>query len=298
MHKLDKARLVADLKQFEANCYAIVYDGLVHQLSRHKIIVKIKQEVGFIVKKYYISKDNASILTKAALDFYYRAYKLTLKQLKSLRMAKNGLKTYSAIIEEASKVVYQVVEDEVRSDRIVKKAINKVANDEELANKLDILHGMLSNRSGFQSPFYLCTANTNPAADHAPYQGKIYYDEGWKNYILDQNDIVRIEAYIKNHKLKSLQWVIGAPVYMYTRPNCRHEFVRVGIEEVLTSSAASLLKKHNLLINMDAIKPKNKVLEAYKDVYNIHLMLWNMIPNKILGDQLNLDRKMLKKHSK
>lgn len=60
---------------------------------------------------------------------------------------------------------------------------------------------------------WLCSSHGDPAKGHEPWQGKYYYDEEAPEYVIQ---------WAKSHGLKSYQWVIGEPVWMLTRPNCRH----------------------------------------------------------------------------
>ncbi len=80
--------------------------------------------------------------------------------------------------------------------------------------------------------FYVTSYYGDCAKDHADYQGKIYYDKDWKaNAPKDRAE--EIENYIASNKLMSVQEVTGAPVYLTSRPNCRHYFQAVDIDSVL-----------------------------------------------------------------
>lgn len=87
--------------------------------------------------------------------------------------------------------------------------------------------------------FYICSQHGNAAKDHAPYQGTVYVDRFWKSVCKNANQpefiIKAIEKYISRHNTKTIQWVMGPPVYMVTRPYCKHYFTPVPTLDVLTS---------------------------------------------------------------
>lgn len=108
----------------------------------------------------------------------------------------------------------------------------------------DLRAGMRGHRAG-QGVFYLCSWHINPAEDHKDWQGRIYVDRFWRNIL--QGDVARlkaVEAYIRNRNIKTVQWVTGAPVYMITRPYCRHFFTGLDTDEVLGASLKKIKKLH------------------------------------------------------
>lgn len=96
----------------------------------------------------------------------------------------------------------------------------------------DITKNLLKAGRDAGNIFYICTYFGDCAPDHADYQGKIYYDQKWESIVSsEKKDIV--EEYITSNDLLSYQSVIDGPVYLTTRPNCRHSFQTVSTEEVL-----------------------------------------------------------------
>ncbi len=80
--------------------------------------------------------------------------------------------------------------------------------------------------------FYITSYYGDCAKDHADYQGKIYFDRDWRANA-PKDRIEEIENYISSNKLMSVQEVTGAPVYLTSRPNCRHYFQAIDIDSVL-----------------------------------------------------------------
>jgi hypothetical protein len=84
--------------------------------------------------------------------------------------------------------------------------------------------------------FYLSNFFGDSADDHADYQGQIYYDERYKSFNLNEDIKARIAQFIAKERLKSVQWVRDKPVYLTTRPNCRHTLTPISIDQALQSN--------------------------------------------------------------
>lgn len=100
--------------------------------------------------------------------------------------------------------------------------------------------------------FYIASFYGDCAKDHADFQGKIYYDSNWKDNA-PKDRIDEIQNYIDSKGLKSVQEIMDAPVYLTTRPNCRHYFTAIDIESVLgaktNSDVSKLRAERNLNFN-------------------------------------------------
>lgn len=81
--------------------------------------------------------------------------------------------------------------------------------------------------------FYLCSYFGDCAKDHADFQGKIYFDADWRDNIEDSELAQQIEQYIQSNNLMSVQAVTTEDPWLTTRPNCRHYFQFVPVEDVL-----------------------------------------------------------------
>lgn len=79
--------------------------------------------------------------------------------------------------------------------------------------------------------FFLASEHADPADDHADYQGKIYVNDNWESVIIDAELKEHIRAFIAKNNIRTIQWVKGPPVYFTTRPNCRHYFIPITIEQ-------------------------------------------------------------------
>lgn len=103
----------------------------------------------------------------------------------------------------------------------------------------DITQMMMEAGAKVGQVFYICDSFADSAPDHAPYQGKIYYNELTKIGKKEQE-------YIDSHNIMSMQAVRDGKPYLTSRPNCRHNFHAVPTESVLGSSAEKILKDEGL----------------------------------------------------
>ena len=87
--------------------------------------------------------------------------------------------------------------------------------------------------------FYICDTYADCADDHAPYQGKIYFNS---QVILTPE----IQDFINKNNIMSMQEVMGEPYYLTTRPNCRHNFHAIPLAEAMKLSKKDILNKYNL----------------------------------------------------
>ena len=90
--------------------------------------------------------------------------------------------------------------------------------------------------------FYITSFYGDCAPDHADYQGKIYVDKDWES--LAPNDrIDEIRSYINSNKILTVQEVTENKPFLTTRPNCRHYFQYISIDEVLGAKTPDDVKK-------------------------------------------------------
>lgn len=81
--------------------------------------------------------------------------------------------------------------------------------------------------------FFLASEHADCADDHAEAQGKIYVHQNWQSMVKNDELREKVRAFIEQKDIKTIQWVKGAPTYFVTRPNCRHFFVPITIEQAM-----------------------------------------------------------------
>lgn len=101
----------------------------------------------------------------------------------------------------------------------------------DLAHELGELQLKVGGEAG--RVFYICNVFEDSADDHAPFQGRYYYDMRYKSFGYDDDTIKKIEDGIRKLKIMPLQHVRDKKPFLTTRPNCRHTFTPVSIEQAL-----------------------------------------------------------------
>ena len=105
----------------------------------------------------------------------------------------------------------------------------------------------------------MASSHNDCAADHKPYQGRLYVDEKAPKEVID---------YAKSRGLYTVQWVMDGPAWFITRPNCRHYFVSLKLDQVKGKSDKKLTKKyktHSVEGNRDFQTPRSRAIEEYTD---------------------------------
>lgn len=131
------------------------------------------------------------------------------------------------------------------------KAWNRAKRDEwAKTKKLHVQSGMeVERHMTVPTIFYLVSSHQKPQKAHAVLQGTVLADRYWRKALEDAGMegwyIKSVESYMRNHKTKTVQWAMGDPCYLITRPNCRHRLIPIPTWEVLTSSERSIRKRHN-----------------------------------------------------
>ena len=95
------------------------------------------------------------------------------------------------------------------------------------------LERMTTAASNLGIIFYLASEHADSADDHAPYQGKVYVLENWESKITDSETREKVRNFIREKDIRTIEWVKGEPVWFNTRPNCRHYFIPITIEQAM-----------------------------------------------------------------
>lgn len=129
----------------------------------------------------------------------------------------------------------------------IKKLVSgthRIMENRNRRERVSRLRADMRDRREAGQVFWLCSTHVNAADDHRDWQGKIYVDRFWRSVLEGSQDKDSVAAYIKNHDIVSVQDIIGEPVYMITRPYCRHRMIPVQIDEVLHSSVNNIKRNH------------------------------------------------------
>lgn len=114
-----------------------------------------------------------------------------------------------------------------------------VAREIEAREKKEWLDRLMS-----RGVFYLSSEHGDCAEDHVPYQGKLYVSSHWRERVRSPELRERVASCVRNRRIRTVEWVVGGPAWLCTRPNCRHTLIRVPLEEALGSSARALVRRY------------------------------------------------------
>ena len=208
---------------FEVRCATEISHGLVNGKGKNAILRSLKNEL---------------------LDFRST---VGLTGREGSRLWLMCLHTYDKVSRKVwgkrsdSETVYRAIRSVLPDLERFKNVLGK---DIEIKSKEAYLTDLLE--SGI---FYLCSSHSNCAKGHKDYQGKIYVAQDWKSRCNSTEMRDQVAAYIKNHHCLTVEEVVGEPVYMVRRPNCKHFFTEISVEEVLHSSVKRMLKRHDMVRN-------------------------------------------------
>lgn len=137
--------------------------------------------------------------------------------------------------------------------------------------------------------FYLASSHNDCAIDHKPYQGKMYVDNKAPEEAIQ---------YAKSKGWKTVQWVTGEPAWFITRPNCRHYFVSLRLDEVMGKSIRKLQRKHRTHTregDRQFQTPAHAAVEEYRDRLEMLRKLYAEHPTEELKKEMLKARMLLKK---
>ena len=291
-----------ELLRLETNIIGIITNGLVHRTPKRLILISIKKEIVNAVHKIGLDRAEAHSIWLDAVARYDEISKKTFVDLRKADKKFGKLENYEENLARRTSTVYNYVrKNAIMNDSLIKKAneIKKSIESREKHDKIFGINGIIKeNREDLDnySPFFLCSSHIDPAEDHKDWEGKMYFDEDWRKFVSDKDTKKNIGTYIRYRRLRSVQWVCGAPVYMVVRPNCKHYFTNLPIEEVLHDSPRNLVKKHKLYNpNENPIPQEEIVLNRYSERLAIEKHLNTLIKDdrlkKDIKDFTNLVRK-------
>ena len=203
------------------------------------------------VRKIHKALYDATINRKTPYtDKYLLAYAIKLTN-KAKKVSADG----SGMLAMALFSMFKRENANEKAKKIINQRTQTVAEKE----KADAIDDFIDKSRDKDEWFYLASSHDDCAKDHLPYQGKLYVDEKAPDDIID---------YARKKGLYTVQWVMDAPAYFITRPNCRHFFVSLSLRQV-TGKSLKKLKKMHRTHSMEGHKalatPKTEAINEYTD---------------------------------
>ena len=292
------------LFQHKINITGLIVNGIVHHAPKATILAQIKKEVDQISRILRLDNNEIHDLYISAVQEYDRISKKTFSKLRKIDKQFGKKEDYKENLLQRQNVVYHTVRKTYIESNCLEQERNRVAYRIEFRTKHDAIYGrsglIQEARSraeeGQYSPFFLASSHPKPAKDHADWEGKMYYDEDYKKFITDESVLHQVESYIKNRKVHSVQWVLGAPVFLVTRRNCKHYLKNIPLQEVLRASPKSLVKKHNMIMPEEVpITEEIRYYRAYYERYKTDTALSKIIQSEELKKDMKKDHQLLNK---
>lgn len=207
-----------------------------------------------------------------------------------VKVANKAVKRYDRRANiEANGIIFMTLMSQMDYNGKIKKVINKQLVDKAESGKQKIIKNYIKDSRDEGKWIYLASSHRDSAKDHAPYQGKLYYDDK------APDDIVE---YCKRRGLDSIQWVMGSPVWFITRPNCRHYFKALPTKAVKKYSIKELTRRyktHREEGDRDLATPARVAVEEYTDRLKLYEMMYKEHPTEFLRRLIEKTRLLLKK---
>lgn len=262
-------------------------------------VVEASRNIIGVYEKSRVSNniEKGSLLVNTAMDNYNRSV-AKIERLTSVDELKKSIYEQTKIgIEKGIKVVY-------KDGKVFRyKTYMEMAVRTNMANEVAAKQLKYGANAGIV--FYLYNSMQDCAKDHQDYQGQYYYDARWESFDIKQDVKDKIAEYISSKNMMSVQEVEGPPIYLGTRPNCRHKKISVSIEQVLGTSADKLenelgisygyFKKDKYIATTEHHKNERNIRE-YRDRMNQYKELAKQDPtNQNYKLEIVRNRKLIKK---
>lgn len=171
-----------------------------------------------------------------------------------------------------------------------KHMINHNLMEEAENQKREVIGDYIRNSRDLGKWIYLASSHTDCAEDHIPYQGRLYYDNKAPK---------EIREWAEDRGLFSIQWVMGAPAWFITRPNCRHFFKSLPLDVVKQYGIKELqrrYKTHRMTGDKKLATPRHIVVEEYRDRLKLLQAMYAQHPTEMLRREITKTKLLLKKH--
>ena len=280
-------------KELHKELYNLTINSKVDKITRNNLY-KISN---IIAKKLHKKvEDNLGLFDIALASFVFKE----IKKTDFNRITSKAIYTQARNIESEEKA------------KVIDDVINDSREEEDTGRLVDNDTGETHDFENEPIVFYLTSEHLDSALDHKEYQGKIYIDEKWERLITDDFLKEMIKEFIKKNGTKTFQWVIGRPVWFITRPNCRHWFRQITIEQAFGESIEKMLKDYDMFSPIGhrrwvqtiphstrkswyKIENVKNIIEQYKERLKTHQAMYEQAPCEELKGAINKDKLLITK---
>lgn len=256
----DKVKVDKDKKEIELS---------IDETTEQKLkVIKTQNAVMVAVLVSSISRNHTKAIEKIERKIVTQQYTEPVQQtVKKVELSKTN-RLYQEIVsqteqyggvENVPKVTYRngrEVSWKSYMEMNVRTTLHTEASDYQIAS---------GTASGVV--FYICSSHGDCAKDHAQYQGRLYYDENYTSMGFNEETLAKINSVITTRRLLGVNQVKNNDPWLTTRPNCRHYFEPVPLEDVIDKH----LSTKKILNNQNMIKGKydsDKYIALQQQRYN------------------------------
>ena len=306
IHRYTNLYVKRRLTKLEVDIFGIIANGLLHHTPKAKMMAQLKKEILITSRAIELDQSEIHQLWLNAYSHYLTVSKKTFSSLRKIELKFGKKEDYEESLKQRRAVIYNSIRAKIQKNDLVREA-NTVMFRYEYRLKHDQIFGPFgliakaqdagSGSGARYSPFFLASSHPKPAKDHAAWEGKMYYDADWEKFVPESDPNHKsISAYIRNHKIQTVQWVVGAPVYLCTRRNCKHYLKNLPLDDVLHASNKKLLKKYRMYMPEEVPASKEVLMyREYRARLQIEEMLQDLVPNEKLESDIKKDKKLLEK---
>lgn len=294
----DKIDIVADLVrdiliETEEDLRTIPVLGLVRKTPLAKINNEIK------LTKEIALKDTVKLLGDIGTALGVSTDSLVDSATKNINVLSKEFRLRSS--DELRKDLFKATQEGInKQPKIITKSGRKWGYKEymEMNIRTTLAHELkdmqLENGKDAGVVFYLCNVFEDSANDHAPFQGKYYYDQRYKTYGYNKETIKLINNTIRSKKIMPLQYVQENKPYLGTRPNCRHTFTPVSIDQVTDINPLKLSRDLGTTTgryanakykNTQTLRNVELTLRNYDYKYKLNRQLAKEVKDPVLKDK-------------
>lgn len=282
------------LTQLKQTYLVTIYSGIV----KHKSVKQIHKDLYDDTMR---QKSQGLMLDKV---MYNNAKKLTNKLKKEVEDEDEGLLLGIS--------AFKLLKKHKANEYLSQNQYNTVKDFEAKQKKEIIGDEIQYNREVKGMVFYLASEHADSADDHRDFQGKMYIDKDWRDVIKDNKLRAQVVEYVRTNNIKTLQKIMHRPVWFITRPNCRHYFKAVSVEEALNLSPQSLLKKYDMktkigdrsVLQTTAHRLRYEgytreniegVIEKYRERLALHIQMNKVQTSPLLVNAIKKDKMLINK---
>lgn len=279
-----KRRLV----KLEIDIFAIIANGLKSKTPKNRILNQVKRQILDVAVQLGLSDSEKNQIWAQATTYYREIVKKTAVNRRKIEK----IDTVEAQ-DAGNAAIYDAIRAKIQNNQLIHDA-NLVMYEYEKRKKHDEIYGVDGLLDTATSPFFLASSHPRPAKDHEPYQGKMTYTEKWEKDPYTDAEKEAIRAYIRNHKLLTIEYVMGEGIWFSLRRNCKHYFKNIPLEDVLHSSTNKLLKKYNMIHEKE--KPVSRQVLYFREYYNrnkIEEALNELIPCEKLRNDIRQTKMLM-----